>query len=171
MGLTIARAVPVPASGLVADRRICVTADGRPCEETDAAAAYLLVAPGQAISAADVERLQLRVEGGRIAWGPVVTPPSATEPPTSGAASRDPGPNTTTPDSGRDDASRGETYGGFPDGYRIVSLPGGWYALYDAKGPVLDDAGNEVRARGKARATDHFADFLRGRTNDSDGED
>lgn len=68
MALQIIRNPAPAAPGLVADRRLCVTADrSRVVEERDPAAAYLLAAAGSVISAEDVGRYQLaRAEDGTI---------------------------------------------------------------------------------------------------------
>ncbi|MGE4163872.1 MAG: hypothetical protein AB7G23_19260 [Vicinamibacterales bacterium] len=83
MGLEIIRNAPAPLPGLVADRRLCLTADrGRMVEERDPEAAYLLAAPGDIISAADVARYGLvRAEDGTIQVAPAAD--TSTEPPKS----------------------------------------------------------------------------------------
>ena len=70
--------------GLVADRRLCLTADQeRVVESGDMAAAWLLAAPGTLIPKPDVERLGLVVVEGRVVQrslvpaAPVVAPVAA----------------------------------------------------------------------------------------------
>lgn len=54
---------------LVADRRLYLDKDGMPVEAGDTARAELLVAAGLPIPQETVERLGLRMEQGRLAWG------------------------------------------------------------------------------------------------------
>lgn len=52
---------------IIADRRLCVTADrSRVVEEDDPTAAFLFAPAGGEVGAADVDRYQLVVEGGRV---------------------------------------------------------------------------------------------------------
>ncbi len=75
MGLTIHRPQPeVPAGGLMADRRLYLDqTQARMLEETDAEAAFLLAAKGQAIPRDAVARLQLCVAEGRVVQGNAVS--------------------------------------------------------------------------------------------------
>ena len=62
-------------AGLVADRRLYLSADkARVLEDGDPEAAYLLAPAGRVIPAPDAERLGLRLSGGKIAWGPEPEP-------------------------------------------------------------------------------------------------
>lgn len=83
MALEIVRRPGPPAlSGLIADRRLCVTADRtRAVEERDPDAAFLLVAAGHGISAADVDRYRLvRGADGRILIDPPAPDPAPKAP-------------------------------------------------------------------------------------------
>jgi len=56
-----------PVGGVLADRRLCLTADkSEVVEPDDPRAAFLFATEGVEISAGDVERLGLGVAGGRI---------------------------------------------------------------------------------------------------------
>ena len=70
MALHINRGEKPVSGGLVADRRLYLTADkSRVVEEGDPASAFLLASAGRKILDADVERLGLRLADGRIVWG------------------------------------------------------------------------------------------------------
>lgn len=59
----------VAAGGLLADRRLYRTRDGRLVEETSPDAAFLVAATGQPIAPETVTRLGLRVVQGRVVQG------------------------------------------------------------------------------------------------------
>ena len=55
-----------PAAGLIADRRLFLTAGNKVVEEGDPDAAFLLAAPGSLIPAAEVNRLGLELKGEKV---------------------------------------------------------------------------------------------------------
>jgi hypothetical protein len=72
-----------PAGGMIADRRLFLTADHRVVEEGDPNAAFQLVAPGGMIEAHEVARLGLELKGDKISQK---KPPAAGSVPVAGGA-------------------------------------------------------------------------------------
>jgi hypothetical protein len=72
-----------PAGGMIADRRLFLTADHRVVEEGDPNAAFQLAAPGGLIEAAEVARLGLEMKGDEITQK---KPPAAGSVPVAGGA-------------------------------------------------------------------------------------
>lgn len=71
MALTVHRkGEQIVATGLIADRRLCLTADGQRLVEAGALeAAVLFAAKGQPIPEADVKRLGLAMVDGKVVQG------------------------------------------------------------------------------------------------------
>jgi hypothetical protein len=61
---------------IIADRELYLTKDDRIVERKDKDALFLLIAPGQVLTREKAEQFSLRVEDGRLAWGPVVEAPA-----------------------------------------------------------------------------------------------
>jgi len=149
MAVTISRLADIPPTGLVADRRLYITADDEPVEEGDARAAFLLASgPGDVIPVRKVQQYGLRLEDGRIAWGA----PQAAEPPQSGPPAPEPEPT----QAGGSEAPAEDQDGG-DEAAGLVALAGGWYAWRNEDGTLLtDDDGNEIKVRGRQNALARF---------------
>lgn len=81
-GLEIIRPKAADPTGLTADRRLYLTADGgRVVEEGDPASAFLLASEGSVIPHAQCQSLGLSVVGGRVVQGASVGDEPATEKP------------------------------------------------------------------------------------------
>jgi hypothetical protein len=66
---------------LIADRRLCLTADrSEVVEESDPRASWLLVGAGKTIGSGDVERYGLTEAEGRITWGAAPATKAAPKP-------------------------------------------------------------------------------------------
>lgn len=80
MALEIQRANSTPVGGVIADRRLSLTADrSRVVEADDVKAAFLFATPGTEISKDAVEQYQLAVSDGKVVLKSVE--PEAAEPP------------------------------------------------------------------------------------------
>jgi hypothetical protein len=122
---------------MLADRRICRTADGKPCEADDPRAAWLVVGgPGQTIPPQLAKQLGLRMDGNRVTWGdePMEEPEAAEE--------------EIVEDTG------------LPDGYEMEHHGAGYYTLVTPDGVLMEDD-EPVRVRGKQAAIEHFAEWIR----------
>jgi hypothetical protein len=159
--------------GLVADRRLYETAEGRPAEEGDPAAAFLVACgPGDVIEPRVATRLGLVVEEGRLTWpgekGRPAPAPPVEEPAAESAEAPAPAPEenasadvpaeTTAPEPETAPPSETQPPPGLPDGYQLEAVSrGGWYGVRLPDGQMLSGPDGVMKVRGKDNALKEFA--------------